>query len=428
MITLLNIVFLKSTDDAMLDTLQKMSGTKHEVYRESQTVTRDVERLVMANEGKVSINMTVKELPVISYNDMAFIPMCNSIVFRAGDSPIWNRNQTCLPMSWRLFSNTIIQPGKEYSLQTIPTLSSAMEFDVRKNQPDFIKMWEKRRDQASVAPEAKEAYKSAYGFTDADVERLDPDNWSDEIMAVINQRIAILNGTFDDGREDLEDDDFDPDEVGEYDEGDFMELASSAYDYDYEDNKDQLRANAEQEARWRQHSAKCYANGLISKSDLVQLDTDRPDRNLEPILVQAYIKCQGRFKQDGDFIVKPDGSLFLEDGRCLIRKDDLTREMAALEAAAKDEKSRVYTPDMREEASKERIAEELGCDPDKLNVNYDATPEEKVELDGEQIGYRAEDLLFQYLASLKTWRNIAQGDFERTVASIIAGENEGIGN
>ena len=75
--------------------------------------------------------MTTKEEPVIGYNDMAYISERNSIVFRAGDSPIWNRNATILPMSWRLFKNTIIQPGKDYSLQTIPTLSTAMDFDVR---------------------------------------------------------------------------------------------------------------------------------------------------------------------------------------------------------------------------------------------------------------------------------------------------------
>ncbi len=64
-----NIVFLKSTDDAMLDTLQKMSGTTHKVYRDGKSVTRDMEKLILQNEGKVTINLSVKEQPVISYND-----------------------------------------------------------------------------------------------------------------------------------------------------------------------------------------------------------------------------------------------------------------------------------------------------------------------------------------------------------------------
>ena len=182
-----NIVFLKSTDDSMLDTLQKMSGTTHRTYIDSKTITRDTKAMLemSANEGKVSYTMTTKEEPVIGYNDMAYISERNSIVFRAGDSPIWNRNATVLPMSWRLFKNTIIQPGKDYSLQTIPTLSTAMDFDVRKNQPNFAKMLEKRMKQAEVAKTATKAYQEAYGYSDYQVEQLDPDNYADEIMDII---------------------------------------------------------------------------------------------------------------------------------------------------------------------------------------------------------------------------------------------------
>ena len=133
-----NIVFLKSTDDAMLETLEKMSGKTHKSFTDSKTITRDMQKLMMQNEGKASYTMTTREVPVISYNDMAFISERNSIIFRAGDSPVWNRNETILPMSWRLFKNTITQPGKDYSLQTIPTLSSALEFGIRQNQPGFI--------------------------------------------------------------------------------------------------------------------------------------------------------------------------------------------------------------------------------------------------------------------------------------------------
>ena len=66
-----NIVFLKSTDDSMLDTLEKMSGKTHRAYKNSKTVTRDMEKLVLPNEGKVSYTMQVQEIPVISYNDSA---------------------------------------------------------------------------------------------------------------------------------------------------------------------------------------------------------------------------------------------------------------------------------------------------------------------------------------------------------------------
>ena len=88
----------------MLDTLQKMSGTTHRTYTVQKPVTRDLERIWMKNEGKASYQMSTKEEPVIKYNDMAFISERNSMIFRAGDSPIWNRNETILPMSWRLKS------------------------------------------------------------------------------------------------------------------------------------------------------------------------------------------------------------------------------------------------------------------------------------------------------------------------------------
>lgn len=55
----------------MLDTLEKMSGKTHRAYKNSKTVTRDMEKLVLPNEGKVSYTMQVQEIPVISYNDSA---------------------------------------------------------------------------------------------------------------------------------------------------------------------------------------------------------------------------------------------------------------------------------------------------------------------------------------------------------------------
>ena len=114
-----------------------------------------MERLWFQNEGKVTYTMSTKEQPVLSYNDLAFIQPQNSIVFRAGDPIVWNRNQTILPMSWQLFGGnnekSVHQFGREYNLQTIPTLSNAIDFDVRRNTPDFINMLNKRIAQAVVS-------------------------------------------------------------------------------------------------------------------------------------------------------------------------------------------------------------------------------------------------------------------------------------
>lgn len=73
-----NIVFLKSTDDTMIETLSKMSGVRHKTYTDSKTITRDMQAIIKMtqNEAKTSYTMTTKEEPVISYNDMAFSATC----------------------------------------------------------------------------------------------------------------------------------------------------------------------------------------------------------------------------------------------------------------------------------------------------------------------------------------------------------------
>ena len=188
-----DIVFLKSTDDSMIETLQKMSGIKHEVRRDQKSITQDSEKVAFRTEGKVTYTVGVKEVPVISYNDLAYLPQRQSIVFSAGAPPVWNRNETILPMSFALFggapqnykaSNTICHPGHDYSLQTIPTLSSALEFDVQLNQPNFYEMVEKRVSQATQAPAAEAVFRSAYDYTDFDMTRLDKDVASSELMDI----------------------------------------------------------------------------------------------------------------------------------------------------------------------------------------------------------------------------------------------------
>ena len=185
-----NIVFLKSTDDAMIETLEKMSGKRHQAYTDSKQVSRDISKVWMRNSSTTSYTMSVRELPVISYNDLAFISERNSIVFRAGDSPIWNRNETILPMSWRLFANKINQPGRDYTLQTIPTLSSAIDFDIRKNQPNFDIMLNKRISQSVFVEDAKQEYQDLYGYDDYDIAQLDPDSYADQILDIVNVRSA----------------------------------------------------------------------------------------------------------------------------------------------------------------------------------------------------------------------------------------------
>lgn len=359
----------------MIDTLAKMSGTKHEVLKNSKTVTTDLEKLLLPNEGKVSYTLATQEMPVIQYNDMAFISERNSMVFRAGDSPVWNRNETILPMSWRLFSNTITQPGKEYSLQTVPTLSSALDFDVRKNQPDFTKMWEKRKMQAVAAAECREAYMNAYGFSEYDMEQLDPDNVSDEIMEVINQYVREQLNMDEDDTLDAMDDDLE----GMWEHEDYIE------------NEEQAEATAEAAEEYDKSNERIYAGGNISRSDLVNM-AGVVNHGLDSVLYKGYLACKGDFWQDRKTFVYDSATETLKgiDGKVYIGKRDIEHDVRVLRDAVQDKYVRVFD---------------------------DGTIEKKetVEQIKEREYYLTDDF-YKFLASQPSWSTFAKGRFDEAVS------------
>lgn len=390
-----NIVFLKSTDDAMIDTLQKMSGTTHKSFTDSKTITRDMQKLMMQNEGKASYTMTTKEVPVISYNDMAFISERNSIIFRAGDSPIWNRNETILPMSWRLFKNTIVQPGKDYSLQTIPTLSSALDFDIRQNQPDFIKMLDKRIAQACKAAEAMEMYKTAYNYTDTELSKLDIDAYSDEIMDLItgmlNNSLGKGNGSADDEDDDLFDnedivsiDDWNDDmlEANYADSIDEIGSYGMVNSSDIEDNEDVQKEAARRQAQKDERDRKIYAGGYISRSMLVNPDGSVKSHSFDKDFSEIFANNMGEMLRDSNYFNDVDGNLYGKNGQLYISKADNSAVIAKMNEAAQDEDTRVY--------SEENIAE---ADLSEFNT------------------YIITDAFYQFLASLDSW-SFANGVFE----------------
>lgn len=377
------IIFLKSTDDAMLDTLQKMSGVTHKVYKDGKNVTRDMEKLILQNEGKVTINLSVKEQPVIQYNDLAFLPKCNSIVFRAGDSPIWNRNQTCLPMSWCLFANTIEMPGKKFSLQTVPTLSSAMDFDVRKNMPDFFAMWEKRRKQALEVEGTVDAHKTAYGFKDADVVRLDPDKYADEIMLFVNQKL----GLFDERPEDELAAKSDKDAERYY-----RDDRLSDPEMTYEDNKAVVAAAQQAKIDNDNWAAKIYCHGLLSRDDLLPSPGKIPNHQLDETMIRVFVSKKDDIARDCDhFFLESDGTLSTSKGQTLIKRyaADLTAiDVNAINTEAAKEKGIVFTTEERFE------------------------PEE-------HDGYTVENAFYHYLASFDSWRDLAGGEFEEALTDLL---------
>lgn len=353
-----NIVFLKSTDDSMLDTLQKMSGTTHKSYIDGKTVTRDEQSFfkMTQNEGKISYTLSTKEQPVISYNDMAFISERNSIVFRAGDSPIWNRNETILPMSWRLFKNTIIQPGKEYTLQTIPTLSTAMDFDVRKNQPNFIKMLDTRMEQAFRAADMQKKYQDSYKYSDYDIAQLDPDVYSDEIMDLIymdmtddetRAKIKEAAATRTDTAESS--DEFE--EVLDFIFGNQDVKNNEKFKMNYqtvndlppiEENNDQLMETAKVQKSVQGDSVMRYAGKTISR-DMIVSKTG-VNHGLDETIVRVYKSIKDQMDNDTEYFIVRGGSLCsANNGNVYIKNLTNTDNIDKLNEAARDDDARVYS-------------------------------------------------------------------------------------
>ncbi|NUQ96223.1 MAG: type IV secretory system conjugative DNA transfer family protein [Streptomyces sp.] len=374
-----NIVFLKSTDDSMIETLEKMSGKTHRSYRDSKQISQDLDKVIGGKtEGRVSYTMNTKEEPLISYNDMAFLSPRNSIVFRAGDAPIWNRNQTILPMSFRLLGNTIKHPGHTYSLQTIPTLSSAMDFDVRMNQPDFVKMLEKRMRQAVKAAAAKAQYKEIYGYQEVDIERLDPDVYADEVMEVITTMTTV-----DEGQDPNAPVVVDPDEyegMSMFDEDQFIE------------NVEVGVAVAESQAVSAERQRLFYAEGTISKEMLVNPDGSAKVKSLDIEIGEAYKSAQTELEQDREhFSVGGDGELRSADGSrtyiSQIRSDAYAHAARRINGHVNDKDSRVF--------AEEGVTEE--------DLKSLAT-------------VKVHSGFYQYLASLPSWEVLADGRFDRAMA------------
>lgn len=185
-----NIIFLKSTDDSLLETLEKLSGTRHKVYNDSETLTVDESKLIMKNSAIISKSRALKEEPVISRDDMLRIAERNSIVFSAGEHPIWNRNEHNLPMAWRLHKDEQVFKGRKFTLKNVPTTSIVGEFDVDQNQPDFDAMLNHLMSQAVHSETAQQMYRTAFNLTDTDVERMDMNVYAEGVMGIID---SIVN-------------------------------------------------------------------------------------------------------------------------------------------------------------------------------------------------------------------------------------------
>lgn len=375
-----NIVFLKSTDDSMIETLEKMSGKTHRTHASSKQITENLDKVVGGKtEGAISRTWQTEEEPLIKYNDMAFLSPRNSIVFRAGDSPIWNRNETILPMSFKLLrtSSKMVHPGHEYSLQTIPTLSSAMEFDVRMNQPDFVKMLEKRMNQAIKAADAKAQYAEIYGYREVDIERLDPDVYSDEVMEVVTTMTAV-----DEGQDPNAPVVVDPDEYEGmmiFDEDSFV------------DDVEVAAAAAESEAARKERARTIYAEGTIGKDMLINPDGSAKLKTLDVEIGEAYKAAQVELERDHAHFSVGGGELRSADGTVTY--------ISSMRSSAYSDAAR-------------RINGQIGDAGSRVYAEQDVTEEDLRSL----ATVKVHAGFYQYLASLPTWEVLADGEFDRAMA------------
>lgn len=282
-----NIVFLKSNDIDMIESLSKASGITHRVYNSSESFQEENRNLTSIGRVQSSISTTrqSEQEQLLTVNDFLYLPERNSIVMQAGQPPIWNHNETILPMSYALLGNPIINPGHPYTMQTLPTLSSAAQFDVRTNQPDFFAMFDKRMNQALVAEDARSQFQSNYGYDDNAMSKLDADQAGTEIMAIVRAMVAARA-----------DRDFDTEDMDED---------------DLEDN-DEFLAAAEQSAEESDDmSVRKFAEGLISPDMLVESigGSGRVLRGLANEMGIAYIAAKADLMGDRVHFSVRDGDL-----------------------------------------------------------------------------------------------------------------------
>lgn len=381
-----NIVFLKSTDDAMIENLVKMSGVTHETRRDQKTITHDTEKLLNKVDGKISYTISTKERPVISFNDFMFIKERNSIIIKAGVSPIWNHNETAYPMSWRLLKNQINIPGRKFTLQTLPTNSSAIDFDVRKNQPDFFKMLEKRLSQARMADTYRQLYLDRYGYSEIDLARLDQNVVADEIMDNINRDLWGDGSNADSDKEAFDADDYvmgEDEHVLMDDLGRPIKPASDMSKGD--ENTELTKEAAGYEMEKQEHERKRYAGNSISRNDLVVFGSGGVNHQLKKVIAKAYDDTKQYFRDTKDYRVKEDTSeLISSTNEYFTRstKGEDADDMKQLVDGQDDVDSKVYG-----------------------------------EVDDIETFFEVTDEFLKYLADQKDWKDIAGGRFDQAVQS-----------
>lgn len=315
-----NLIYIKSTDDSMLETLQTIAGSTHLSYRDNKSVTLDARRQFNQADSKVTISTSVHEMPVISKTDMLMVPRANMMVFGKGH-PIWNRNQMAMPYAYALQKNELrdFENNIKYSLQTVPTTASTTDFDILRNTPDFVKIVAKRVRQAKLARTIRERYKRVYGssekpLTEYQMSQIDQEVLSKQLMKGINEQIYNEDHPRKNEVE-KEAEKMTPEEQNAqkmlFQQA--MEQSSTSGTDDLAErmtkeakpNKEVLQTEAQRDKEKADYTQKRYGGGMISREDLMSGDT-------KDNLAEAYVLSIDSFRKFGSaqgFNVMDDGSL-----------------------------------------------------------------------------------------------------------------------
>lgn len=393
-----NLVYLKTTDDSMLDTLEKMSGVRHEGEIDSRSITRDAKAMINSVDGKVTESMSIKEKPVISKNDMLTMQKNNAIVF-GPNNPIWSHNQTVLPMAWRLHQGLLHDLHRDYTINTVPTTSNTDDFDRLANQPNFMAMVGKRVRQANLVEEITDRYKQYYGkdgkpLTDYQMRLINVEDLSVQLMQGINEEIhAQSREQMEEEAEEqeLQDEISDEDLAAFEDENNADEMIQHS-----DDNSEFIENKHQAEKNQKRYTGLIYANHTMSRDMLASVTPkgDKGDKlgvqevrhGLDTVVATAYDMSRPSFKKDPQFVVNKAGSLVnAKTGELYI-------------SAYGDQEHSKYT--------------------EKLDAFQDngANTNDTGEIGSDQ-KYQVEDAFLKFLVQRGSWKNIANGEFDKEMAT-----------
>jgi hypothetical protein len=376
-----NLVFLKSNDVTMIDKLVSIAGKKHVERVNSLTVSENLQARVQKMDGRVSKTKTVLEEDVLPRNAFLYIKRFEAIVMRAGEHPIYNYGRSAFPPVFAIQEDAIQEPGVEYSLQTIPTMSSVLEFDPEKNQPNFYAMLEKRLEQARLVESMEKKYRAAYGYSQHDIDIMDPDVYAREIMDAVNDELHERELSYQ-MEHDLEMEALMAGDLS----GMYRDMAM--------DREKTVHVNQEYEEQASKAVAQLvpdyrkaiYAGGTVSRQLLVSEHGKAvpSGTGMDSTIIEAVLKTKAQFMSDSKFRWDDEKQTLSNSAGLRYLTYDLS--IKELEDASRDANS---------------------------SVLMEPTGGFALE------GYRVEPEFYEYLAKLDSWESIANGAFDKAVRDIM---------